>query len=114
MDIASLNINYASIAPELIAAIVGVIIMLVDALALERGRRANRIIALAGMVAVLASIVALWTGQWAPFANNYFSGMVIVDPIRLFFALIIAIVGISPYSSQDSFLMMNGCRVVSF
>jgi len=104
MDIASLNINYASIAPELIAAIVGVIIMLVDALALERGRRANRIIALAGMVAVLASIVALWTGQWAPFANNYFSGMVIVDPIRLFFALIIAIVGILTLLLSGQFL----------
>ena len=104
MDIGLLNINYGSIAPELIAAVAGVIVMLVDALALERARRASRIIALAGMIAVLASIVALWTGQWAPFGNGYFGGLVVVDPIRLFFGMISAVVGILTVLLSGQFL----------
>jgi len=104
MDIGLLNINYGSIAPELIAAIAGVLVMLIDALALERARRANAVVAFLGMLAVLASIIALWSGQWAPFGSQYFSGMVVVDQMRLFFALIIAIVGILTVLLSGQFL----------
>ena len=104
MDIGLLNINYGSIAPELIAAIAGVLVMLIDAIALERARRANAVVAFLGMLAVLASIIALWSGQWAPFGSQYFSGMVVVDQMRLFFALIIAIVGILTVLLSGQFL----------
>ena len=53
---------------------------------------------------MLASIIALWSGQWAPFGSQYFSGMVVVDQMRLFFALIIAIVGILTVLLSGQFL----------
>ena len=104
MDIGLLNINYGSIAPELIASIAGVVIMLLDAMAMGRARRANVIAALAGMIAIAGSIVALWMGYWAPYGDQYFSGMVVVDPLRLFFAGIIAIVGILTVLLSSQFL----------
>ncbi len=78
--------------------------MLLDALTNGRARKANSIVALAGMVAVAGSIVAIWMGFWAPFGDQYFSGMVVVDPLRLFFAAIIAIVGILTVLLSGQFL----------
>ena len=49
MQLESLNLNYWAIAPEIIASLAAVLIMLVDALSKKGARNANTVIALAGI-----------------------------------------------------------------
>jgi NADH-quinone oxidoreductase subunit N len=100
-----LNINYASILPEIIAALTGVVIMMVDAFSNKEGaRRRGAVIALIGLSATLVAIIGLWTGFWPVLESTTFSGMVVVDELRLFFSMIVVFVGLVASLMATQFL----------
>ena len=104
MQLENLNLNYWAIAPEIIASLVGVLIMLVDAFSKRGARRANAVIALIGLAAALISTVRLdWMGR-----GGYFGGMVVIDPIRIFFSVTILIVSIVVVLLAGQFLRDEG------
>ena len=80
MQLNSLNLNYWAIAPEVIASVAAVLIMLVDAFSKKGARKINAGIALIGLVLALTAVAGLSSVG----AGSYFSGMVVVDPIRVF------------------------------
>jgi|SRR5262245_1940912 len=86
----TLNLNYWSIAPEIIASIAGALIMLVDAFSKRGARQTNAAIALIGLILALISVVSL--GRVGK--GSYFGGMIVIDPTRIFFAITILIAGI--------------------
>jgi NADH-quinone oxidoreductase subunit N len=91
LNLANLNINYWAIAPEIITSVTGVLLMLVDALQKKGERKLNATVALIGLVLALLAVFGLDKG------GSYFSGMVVTDPIRIFFSvtiLIVAIIGV--------------------
>jgi NADH-quinone oxidoreductase subunit N len=91
LNLANLNINYWAIAPEIITSVTGVLLMLVDALQKKGERKLNATVALIGLVLALLAVIGLDKG------GSYFSGMVVTDPIRIFFSvtiLIVAIIGV--------------------
>jgi NADH-quinone oxidoreductase subunit N len=100
----TLNLSYSAIAPEIIASVTGVLIMLIDAFSKNGARKANATVSLIGLGAVLVSIVGLWSETWTPFGVNYFSGMVVVDHLRLFFSVIVTIVAIISVLLAGQFL----------
>ena len=104
MQLETLNLNYWAIAPELIVSVVAVILMLMDAFSKKGGRQANAFVALLGLVAAFVSVVML--GRVG--AGSYFSGMVVVDPIRIFFAVTILIVAIVAVLLAGQFLGDEG------
>jgi len=90
MQLNSLNLNYWAIAPEAIASVAAVVIMLVDAFSKKGARKINAGITLVGLLLALVAVAGLNSvGQ-----GSYFSGMVVVDPIRVFFSVTILIVSI--------------------
>jgi len=101
MQLNELNLNYNSIAPEIIASITGVVIMLVDAFSKKGARRANAMIALIGLVAALGAIVGLWA---AIGDSPSFSGMIVIDRLRLFFSIIVIIAAIITALLASQFL----------
>lgn len=90
MQLNSLNLNYWAIAPEVIASVAAVLIMLVDAFSKKGARKINAGIALVGLVLALIAVAGLSSVG----AGSYFSGMVVVDPIRVFFSVTILLVAI--------------------
>jgi NADH-quinone oxidoreductase subunit N len=92
MQLNELNLNYSSILPEIITALTGVVIMLVDAFSKKGARRANATLAVIGLGAALVALISLWAqagaGLAAPELNQSFSGMIMVDRLRLFFSLV--------------------------
>ncbi len=83
------DINYLAIAPEICVAVTGLVVMLYDAFApKESTRRETGYIALAGLAAAFAAVVVHWGGP----AKTSFSGMLVTDPLRLFFAGIFLVV----------------------
>ncbi len=92
MNSALLSISYSSIAPEIITAITGVVIMLVDAFSKTGARRANTVISLIGLAATLVALAGLWSGSWVDPGGAYFSGMIAVDGLRIVFSLIVTLV----------------------
>ena len=94
MNLNELNLNYFAILPEIMTAVAGVIVMLVDAFSRDGARRANATLAVAGLLAALLAVVGLWTGALAPAGATAFGGMVVVDELRLFFSGIIVVAGI--------------------
>ena len=100
----TLNLNYWSIAPEIIASIAGAVIMLVDAFSKRGARRINGAIALAGLILAFISVVFIGrVGQ-----GNYFSGMIVVDSTRIFFGITILIAGMIVILLADQFLRDEG------
>jgi len=104
MDLELLGISYGAIAPELIAAITGAVIMLVDAFSKSGARRANAAVSLIGLSLALLSIVGLWSGFLAARGGTYFSGMVVVDSLRLSFSIIVTIVALLSVLLASQFL----------
>jgi NADH-quinone oxidoreductase subunit N len=100
-----LNRNYASILPEIIVSVTGVVIMMVDAFSKkEDARRRSAVIALVGLTAALAAIIALWAGYWPVLESTAFGGMVVVDELRLFFSMIVVVVGLIASLMATQFL----------
>ena len=84
----TIGINYHAILPETITASVAVLIMMIDALARKIERRVAGIVSLAGLAGSAAAVVSLWGHS----GETSFSGMIITDDFRLFFAMIFLIV----------------------
>lgn len=104
MDLGLLNISYSSIAPEVITALTGVVIMLVDAFSKSGGRRANTLVACVGLLLSLAALFGLWNGFWVQAGDSYFSGMVVVDSLRIVFSLIVTLVALVSVLLAGQFL----------
>lgn len=90
MQLDQYNLNYWAIAPEIITSLAAVVIMLVDALSKKGARKVNAGIALVSLVLALVAVFGLRSVG----SGSYFSGMVVIDPIRLFFSVTVLIVAI--------------------
>jgi NADH-quinone oxidoreductase subunit N len=100
MQLTSLNLNYAAIAPESIVSVAAVVIMLVDAFSKKGARKINAGITLVGLALALIAVIGLNSvGR-----GSYFSGMIVVDPIRVFFSVTILIVSIAVTLLASQFL----------
>jgi NADH-quinone oxidoreductase subunit N len=89
------DINFGILLPELILAVVGVVVMLVDAFTRRTGQRwVTGALSLAGLVASAAAAVWLWgeSGAAAAAATQPWGGMVVLDPLRLSFTLVFIVV----------------------
>ena len=84
----TLGINYHAILPEIITAVVAVLIMMLDALARKLERRVAGVVSLLGLAGSATAVMSLW-GRGGEIS---FRGMIITDDFRLFFALIFLIV----------------------
>ena len=91
-SIEQLNLNYGAILPEIIAAVTGVVCMLVDALLSKASRKISAGIALVGLAATLASVIGLW--PVAVQGTEAFSGMITVDVLRLTFSIVVVLASI--------------------
>jgi NADH-quinone oxidoreductase subunit N len=85
MGIESLGISYRAILPEIILALTGIVLMLVEAFAPGRGKVRAGVITLVGLAAAMWATLRLW-GQPPQTAFAY---MVIVDGFRVLFTLIV-------------------------
>src|SRR5260370_33131039 len=83
-----LAISYHAILPETITAAAGVLIMIIDAVSARAERRLSGGLALGALAASAAAVISLWERGGA----SYFSGMIVNDAFRLFFAMILLIV----------------------
>jgi NADH-quinone oxidoreductase subunit N len=83
-----IGINYHAILPETITASVAVLIMVIDAVARNIERRVAGAISLLGLIAAAIAVITLWGRS----GETSFSGMIITDDFRLFFAMIFLIV----------------------
>ncbi|MFN0112714.1 MAG: NADH-quinone oxidoreductase subunit N [Blastocatellia bacterium] len=100
MELNSLNLNYWAIAPEAIVSLAAVLIMLVDAFSKKGARQINAGITLVGLALALVAVAGLGSvGK-----SSYFSGMVVVDSIRIFFSVTILIVSIVSTLLASQFL----------
>ncbi len=99
-----LGISYSSIAPEIITALTGVVIMLVDAFSKKGARRANAAVSLVGLALTILALLGLWSGTWVDLGTSYFSGMIAVDGLRLSFSLIVTMVAIISVLTASQFL----------
>ncbi|HEY8460155.1 MAG TPA: NADH-quinone oxidoreductase subunit N [Blastocatellia bacterium] len=106
MQLENLNLNYWAIAPEIIASLTGVLLMLVDALQKKGERKLNAVVALIGLGLALLSVFNL--GSIANDQGGYFSGMVVIDPIRIFFSATILIVAIIATLMASQFVSDEG------
>ncbi len=104
MDLSQLGISYSAIGPEIITALTGVLVMLVDAFSKTGARRANAIISMLGLLAALLVLVGLWSGIGVGLGGSYFAGMVIVDSLRVVFSVIVIIVAIIAVLLAGQFL----------
>ncbi|HMF55744.1 MAG TPA: NADH-quinone oxidoreductase subunit N [Pyrinomonadaceae bacterium] len=80
------DINLLLILPELIVSTAGVIVMMVDAFARPRQRWITGGLALVGLAAAMAASFWMWSGWVGP--REAFSGMIVLDELRLGFTLI--------------------------
>lgn len=99
-----LNLNYWTILPEMIVATAGVVIMMIDAFSKNGGRKVNSIVAL---VASLLSLVSVF-GLLKVGAGGYFSGMIVIDPVRIIFSIIILMASIIAILLSSQFLKDEG------
>jgi NADH-quinone oxidoreductase subunit N len=90
MQLDQFNLNYWAIAPEIITSLAAVVIMLVDALSKKGARKVNAAIALVSLILALVATIGLRSIG----SGSYFSGMVVIDPIRIFFSVTVLIVAI--------------------
>ncbi|MDX2042941.1 MAG: NADH-quinone oxidoreductase subunit N [Acidobacteriota bacterium] len=100
MQLTSLNLNYAAIAPESIVSVAAVVIMLVDAFSKKGARKINAGITLVSLVLALIAVFGLNSAG----RGSYFAGMIVVDPIRVFFSVTILIVSIAVTLLASQFL----------
>ncbi|MEP7342959.1 MAG: NADH-quinone oxidoreductase subunit N [Acidobacteriota bacterium] len=100
MQLNLLNLNYWAIAPEIIVSVAGVLVMLVDAFSKRGARKANGAIALVSLALALIAVIGLDRIG----SGGYFGGMVVIDPIRIFFSVTILIVAIVVTLLANQFL----------
>ncbi len=82
------GINFHAILPELITAVVAIIIMVFDAISLKIERRFAGVLSLAGLAGAAIAVVSLWNHD----GETSYGGMIINDHFRLVFAMIFLIV----------------------
>jgi NADH-quinone oxidoreductase subunit N len=85
------DVNFGIILPELIVAVAGVLVMLVDAFARPTQRWVTGSLSLAGLFAAAAATVWMWL-SWSGMPSNDFNGMIVFDELRLSFTLIFLLV----------------------
>lgn len=83
-----IGINYHAVLPEMITALVAVIIMLIDAFSKKLERRIVGAVALLGLAGAGAAVASLWGRN----GETSFGGMLITDDFRLVFSSISLIV----------------------
>jgi NADH-quinone oxidoreductase subunit N len=87
------DVNFGIILPELILAVAGVVVMLVDAFTRRLSQRwVTGAIALAGLGASAAATLWLWGGADGQAVGSAWDGMVVLDPLRLSFTLVFIVV----------------------
>jgi NADH-quinone oxidoreductase subunit N len=91
MQAATPDINLALIAPELVVAIGGVLIMMVDAFARRNQRWVTGWLSIISLLGALVTSVWLWT-TWPQ--RSAFNGMIVLDELRLSFTVIFLIVAL--------------------
>lgn len=85
-DLSTLNLNYTAVLPEIIAAVTGVLNMLVDALSSKGSRKVSAAVSLIGLVLTMVALVSMW--PLAAQGEMAFGGMVVVDQLRLTFSVV--------------------------
>jgi NADH-quinone oxidoreductase subunit N len=91
-QVANPDVNLTLILPELIVAIAGVIVMLVDAFSSPRQRLVTGTLSLLSMLAAAAATIWLWVAR--PLTASAFNGMIVLDEFRLSFTMIFIVVAI--------------------
>ncbi|HEX6189021.1 MAG TPA: NADH-quinone oxidoreductase subunit N, partial [Pyrinomonadaceae bacterium] len=91
-QVANPDVNLTLILPELIVAIAGVIVMIVDAFSSPRQRLVTGTLSLLACLAAAAATIWLWVAR--PLTASAFNGMIVLDEFRLSFTLIFLIVAI--------------------
>jgi NADH-quinone oxidoreductase subunit N len=84
------DLNFSLIMPELIVALTGVLVMLVDAFARPTQRWVTGSISLAGLGA--AAFSAFWLWSSGANGSQAFNGMIVLDELRLGFTIVFLIV----------------------
>src|ERR1043165_3197796 len=85
------DVNLSRILPELIVAVAGVVVMLVDAFTHRRQRNATAALSILALLAAAGASVWLWI-KWP--AASAFNGMIVLDDLRLSFTVIFIVVTI--------------------
>ncbi|HVF88976.1 MAG TPA: NADH-quinone oxidoreductase subunit N [Blastocatellia bacterium] len=83
-----IGINYHAVLPEMITAVVAVIIMLIDAFSKKLERRIVGSVSLLGIAGAAAAVLSLWGRN----GETSFGGMLVTDDFRLIFSMISLIV----------------------
>ncbi|MGZ5436298.1 MAG: NADH-quinone oxidoreductase subunit N [Pyrinomonadaceae bacterium] len=91
-QVANPDVNLTLILPELIVAIAGVIVMIVDAFSSPRQRLVTGTLSLLSMLVAAAATIWLWVAR--PLTASAFNGMIVLDEFRLSFTMIFIIVAI--------------------
>jgi NADH-quinone oxidoreductase subunit N len=91
-EIASPDVNFRLILPELIVCGAAVVVMLIDAFARPRQRWTTGGLALAGLLTAAIASVWLWTNSGTVAPGGSFNGMIALDELRLSFTLIFLLV----------------------
>ena len=100
MQLTDLNLDYFSILPEIITAIAGVLLMLIDAFSKNGGRKIGPLFSLFSLAIALVSIAALWSHN----GSSSFAGMIVNDHLRLYFALVVVVCSIIATLMASQFL----------
>src|SRR5205085_5146779 len=83
------DVNLGILLPELLLAITGVVVMLVDAFTRRTAQRwVTGAITLGGLVASAAATLWLWNGAAGQVSGSAWDGMIVLDPLRLSFTLV--------------------------
>ncbi|HEX5702813.1 MAG TPA: NADH-quinone oxidoreductase subunit N [Pyrinomonadaceae bacterium] len=91
-QVANPDVNLALILPELIVALAGVIVMIVDAFSNPRQRLVTGTLSVLAMLAAAAATIWLWVAR--PLTASAFNGMIVLDEFRLSFTMIFIVVAI--------------------
>lgn len=91
-QVANPDVNLTLILPELIVALAGVIVMIVDAFSHPRQRLVTGTLSLLSMLAAAAATIWLWVAR--PLTASAFNGMIVLDEFRLSFTVIFIVVAI--------------------
>src|ERR671915_1467089 len=91
-QVANPDVNLTLILPELIVAIAGVVVMIVDAFSRPRQRLVTGTLSLLALLAAAAATIWLWVARLL--TASAFNGMIVLDEFRLSFTVIFIIVAI--------------------
>ena len=91
-QVANPDVNLTLILPELIVAVAGVIVMIVDAFSRPRQRLVTGTLSLLALLASAAATIWLWVAR--PLTASAFNGMIVLDEFRLSFTVIFIVVSI--------------------